>query len=48
MALRRMDRQKLGEVAATPGEIIREERNQECERDKTTDDTGVKTASAWL
>ncbi len=47
-ALRRMDRQKSGEVVATPGEIVREERDQEFERDKATDDTRVKTAVAWL
>lgn len=47
-ALRRMDRQKSGEVVATPGEIVREEKDQEFERDKATDDTRVKTAVAWL
>ncbi len=47
-ALRRMDRQKSGEVVATPGEIVREEREQEFGRDKATDDTRVKTAVAWL
>jgi ATP-dependent DNA helicase RecQ len=47
-ALRRMDRPKSGEVVATPGEIVREERDQEFERDKATDDTRVKTAVAWL
>jgi ATP-dependent DNA helicase RecQ len=35
-------------VVATPGEIVREEKDQEFERDKTTDDTRVKTAVAWL
>lgn len=48
-ALRRLEtRMKTGEVVATPGEIVREERDQEFERDKTTDDTRVKTAVAWL
>jgi len=47
-ALRRMDRQKSGEVVATPGEIVREEKDQEFERDKATDDSRVKTAVAWL
>lgn len=39
---------KTGEVVATPGEIVREEKDQEFERDKATDDTRVKTAVAWL
>ncbi len=48
-ALRRLDiRQKTGEVVATPGEIVREEKEQEFERDKAIDDTRVKTAVAWL
>jgi ATP-dependent DNA helicase RecQ len=47
-ALRRMDRQKSGEVVATPGEIVRAEKDQEFERDSATDDTRVKTAVAWL
>ncbi|WP_245243321.1 RecQ family ATP-dependent DNA helicase [Pararhodobacter sp. SW119] len=48
-ALRRLDtRMKTGEVVATPGEIVREEKDQEFERDKATDDTRVKTAVAWL
>jgi ATP-dependent DNA helicase RecQ len=47
-ALRRMEKHKSGEVVATPGEIVREERDQEFERDKATDDTRVKTAVAWL
>ncbi|MBP8929724.1 MAG: RecQ family ATP-dependent DNA helicase, partial [Paracoccus sp.] len=47
-ALRRMEKHKSGEVIATPGEIVREEKDQEFERDKTTDDTRVKTAVAWL
>ncbi len=47
-ALRRMDKHKSGEVVATPGEIVRAERDQEFERDKTTDDTRVKTAVSWL
>lgn len=48
-ALRRLDaRAKTGKVVATPGEIVREEKDQEFERDKATDDTRVKTAVAWL
>ena len=47
-ALRRMEKHKSGEVVATPGEIVREEKDQEFERDKTTDDTRVKTAVSWL
>jgi ATP-dependent DNA helicase RecQ len=47
-ALRRMDKHKSGEVVATPGEIVREEKDQEFARDQTTDDTRVKTAVAWL
>ena len=47
-ALRRMEKHRSGEVVATPGEIVREEKDQEFERDKTTDDTRVKTAVAWL
>ena len=47
-ALRRMEKQKSGEVVATPGEIVREEKDREFERDKHTDDTRVKTAVAWL
>ena len=47
-ALRRLDRKKDGEVVATPGEIVREERDQAFERDRATDDTRVKTAVAWL
>ena len=48
-ALRRLDsRQRTGEVVATPGEIVREEKDQEFGRDKNTDDTRVKTAVAWL
>jgi ATP-dependent DNA helicase RecQ len=34
-ALRRMEKHKSGEVVATPGEIVREEKDQEFERDKT-------------
>ncbi|NPD17619.1 RecQ family ATP-dependent DNA helicase [Xinfangfangia sp. D13-10-4-6] len=49
-ALRRLDTRGKhgGEVVATPGEIVREETDQEFERDKNTDDTRVKTAVAWL
>ena len=46
--LRGMDRQKSGEVVATPGEIVRQEKEQEFERDNHTDDTRVKAAVAWL
>ncbi|WP_234710104.1 RecQ family ATP-dependent DNA helicase [Sinorhizobium medicae] len=49
-ALRRLDTRgkHSGEVVATPGEIVREETDQEFERDNATDDTRVKTAVAWL
>ena len=49
-ALRRLnDRtKKTGSVVATPGEIVRAERDQEFERDSATDDTRVKTAVSWL
>jgi len=49
-ALRRLDRRtkRNGEVAATPGEIVKEELDHQFERDTATDDTRVKTAIAWL
>jgi ATP-dependent DNA helicase RecQ len=49
-AVRRLDSRtrKSGEVVATPGEIVKEEKDQEFQRDKDTDDTRVKTAVAWL
>lgn len=49
-ALRQLDTRmgKNGEVVATPGEILREEKDQEFEKDSTTDDTRVKTAVSWL
>ncbi|MCE6967422.1 RecQ family ATP-dependent DNA helicase [Cereibacter sphaeroides] len=49
-ALRRLETRtkKSGEVVATPGEIVREEKDREFERDRATDDTRVKTAVAWL
>lgn len=48
-ALRRLDsRMKTGEVVATPGEIVREEKDQAFGRDNETGDTRVKTAVAWL
>lgn len=49
-ALRRLDNRtrKNGEVVATPGEIVKEEKDHEFERDSATDDTRVKTAVAWL
>ena len=46
--LRRMEKHKSGKVVATPGEIVREEKDLDFERDKTTDDTRVKIAVAWL
>jgi ATP-dependent DNA helicase RecQ len=49
-ALRRMASHKgqHGEIVATPGEILREEKDQEFEKDSATDDTRVKTAVSWL
>ena len=49
-ALRRLDARmkKEGEVIATPGEIVREEKDREFQRDDNTEDTRVKTAVAWL
>ncbi|MCR8725931.1 RecQ family ATP-dependent DNA helicase [Frigidibacter sp. SLM-1] len=49
-ALRRIDTRtrKDGEVIATSGEIVREERDYDFQRDTNTDDTRVKTAVAWL
>ncbi len=49
-ALRRMDEhtRNSGVVVATPGEIVREEKDREFERDSATDDTRVKTAVSWL
>lgn len=49
-ALRRIDERtkKTGKVVATTGEIVRSEKDQEFERDSTTDDTRVKTAVSWL
>ena len=49
-ALRRIETRakKNGEVIATSGEIVREERDREFERDSTTEDTRVKTAVSWL
>ncbi|MGY6632149.1 MAG: hypothetical protein ACXIU8_00150 [Alkalilacustris sp.] len=45
-ALRRLGgcTKKSGEVVATPGEVVRKEKNQEFERDRATDDPRVKTA----
>ncbi|MBC6403143.1 MAG: RecQ family ATP-dependent DNA helicase [Hyphomonadaceae bacterium] len=37
-----------GEVVATSGEIVKEEKDHEFQRDSATDDTRVKTAVAWL
>lgn len=49
-ALRRLDSRtrKDGEIVATPGEIVREEKDRDFQRDTNTDDTRVKTAVAWL
>ena len=49
-AVRRLDSKtrKNGEVVATPGEIVKEEKDQDFHRDSTTEDTRVKTAVAWL
>lgn len=50
-AVRRLDGRGgpgRGEVVATPGEILREDRDRDFERDSQTDDTRVKTAVAWL
>jgi ATP-dependent DNA helicase RecQ len=49
-ALRRIDRKKRlgGEVVATTGEILLDEREGAFERDSATDDTRVRTAVAWL
>jgi ATP-dependent DNA helicase RecQ len=49
-ALRRLDSRtrKNGEIVATPGEIVKEEKDHDFQRDSATDDTRVKTAVAWL
>jgi len=49
-ALRRLDSKtrKNGEVVATSGEIVKEEKDHDFQRDSATDDTRVKTAVAWL
>lgn len=49
-ALRRLDTRMGhgGEVVATSGEILREERDQEFVKDSATDDTRIKTAVSWL
>lgn len=49
-AVRRLDgkTRKNGEVVATPGEIVKEEKDHDFQRDSATDDTRVKTAVAWL
>ncbi len=49
-ALRRLDSRtgKGGEIVATPGEIVHEEKERDFQRDSNTDDTRVKTAVAWL
>ena len=49
-AIRRLDRRakRSGEVVATPGEIAREDGDQESMQDTLTDDHRVKIAVAWL
>ncbi len=49
-ALRRLDSRtgKGGEIVATPGEIVHEEKDRDFQRDSNTDDTRVKTAVSWL
>ena len=49
-ALRRLDNRtrKNGEIVATSGEIVQEEKDHDFQRDSATDDTRVKTAVAWL
>jgi ATP-dependent DNA helicase RecQ len=49
-SIRRLDRRikQKGEVVATPGEIVKEEKDYDFERDSATDDTRVKTAVSWL
>ena len=49
-ALRRLDNRtrKNGEIVATSGEIVQEEKDRDFQRDSITDDTRVKTAVAWL
>ncbi|MBV7410615.1 RecQ family ATP-dependent DNA helicase [Maritimibacter sp. DP1N21-5] len=49
-ALRRLDTRtrRDGQIVATPGEIVHEEKDRDFQRDSNTDDTRVKTAVAWL
>ncbi len=49
-SIRRLDSRtrKNGEVVATAGEIVKEEKDRDFHRDDNTDDTRVKTAVAWL
>ena len=49
-AVRRLDNRtrKNGEIVATSGEIVKEEKDYDFQRDTATDDTRVKTAVAWL
>lgn len=49
-ALRRLDNRtrKTGEIVATSGEIVQEEKERDFQRDSATNDTRVKTAVAWL
>ncbi|MFV0333375.1 MAG: RecQ family ATP-dependent DNA helicase [Tropicimonas sp.] len=49
-ALRRINERtrRTGMIVATPGEIVRAERDHDFVRDSATDDTRVKTAVSWL
>lgn len=49
-AVRNLDSKKRGrgEIVATAGEILAEDPDGDFERDRSTDDTSVRTALAWL
>jgi ATP-dependent DNA helicase RecQ len=49
-AVRRIDEngRNGGKVVVTSGEIVREEKDRDFQRDSATDDTRVKTAVSWL
>ena len=49
-AVRKLDSKKRGrgEIVATAGEILAEDPDGDFERDRSTDDTSVRTALAWL
>lgn len=49
-SLRRLERRtkQKGGIVATAGEIVKEEKDHEFQKDSTTDDTRVKTAVSWL